>query len=352
MSPPEALLRPGTRIGPYTIVRELGRGGMGVVHEAVETSLDRRVALKVVSPALAGDPVFRAHLTTEARVQASLDSPYVLPVFAHGEVDGVLYLVSPYLPDGDLRGRLRTRGPLPTRTALAVVADVAHGLADAHAAGLVHRDIKPSNVLLRERGGRLAAYLADFGVAARASPEARQESAAADVEALARLLLAAVGGRPDRRVRRLLRTALADDPAARPPTAAALRDDLRRAAARAERAPTVRRYGVLTPLVAAALAVGAVAVVRGPATTSGTADAGADEQVAAAHLAAALVAGAGFTADQAACAAGALVRSEGVDRLRAAGVLDDDLAVLARTAAGPRLLGEVVEASASCLFRS
>ena len=81
-------LGPGDRLGPYRLVRVLGAGGMGTVHEAVEEGLGRSVALKLIAPALAHDPAFRAGFTQEARAQASLDSPHVVQVFAHGEIDG------------------------------------------------------------------------------------------------------------------------------------------------------------------------------------------------------------------------------------------------------------------------
>lgn len=152
-------------LGPYRIVRRLGVGGMGVVFEAVDTTLDRRVALKVISPHIADDESFRARFTHEARAQASLDSPHVVAVYAHGDVDGRLYIATQLVPDGDLGALIAAFGAPPVRTALDIIAQVASGLADAHASGLVHRDIKPPNVLLRRRGNALSAYLADFGIA-------------------------------------------------------------------------------------------------------------------------------------------------------------------------------------------
>ncbi len=156
---------PGELFGPYRIVRRLGVGGMGVVFEAVDTTLNRSVALKVISPALDEDETFRARFRAEAQGQASLDSPHVVSVFAHGEVEGRLYIATQLVPDGDLGALIAASGAPPVHAGVSVIAQVAAGLADAHAAGVIHRDLKPPNVLLRRRGGELHAYLADFGIA-------------------------------------------------------------------------------------------------------------------------------------------------------------------------------------------
>ena len=111
-------------LGPYRVVRRLGQGGMGTVYDAVDTTLDRHVALKLITPERAHDPDFRVRFGREARAQASLDSPHVVQVFAHGEAGGRLYIASQLVPDGDLGAYLR-RGPVPARMATAVVAQVA-----------------------------------------------------------------------------------------------------------------------------------------------------------------------------------------------------------------------------------
>lgn len=206
---------PPATLGPYRIVRLLGRGGMGTVHDAVDTVLGRHVALKLIVPELADDPDFRARFVREARAQASLDSPHVVRVFAHGEIDGRLYLASQLVPDGDLGATLRRHGPLSEPEAVDLVAQVADGLAEAHRAGLVHRDVKAANVLLHRRGTHTVAYLADFGIAA----PARGDAAVDDVRALVRLLRDVLAGTPGPALARVL----ADPPA----TAAALRDLLR-----------------------------------------------------------------------------------------------------------------------------
>jgi serine/threonine-protein kinase len=158
-------------LGPYRTGRRLGGGGMGVVLEALDTVLNRRVALKVIAADLAGDPDFRARFTREAQAQASLDSPHVVHVYGHGEDDGWLWIATQLIPDGDLGAMIRAYGAPPARTGLDLVAQVASGLADAHAEGLIHRDIKPANVLLRRRPEGLTAYLGDFGIARRVGAE-------------------------------------------------------------------------------------------------------------------------------------------------------------------------------------
>ena len=156
---------PGELIGPYRVGQRLGMGGMGIVFEALDTQLNRQVALKIISPQLADDATFRARFTREAQSQAALDSPHVVHVYAHGEVDGRLYIATQLVPDGDLGQMIQRHGAPTLGIAVEVIAQIASGLADAHAAGLVHRDIKPANVLLRIGTDSVRAYLADFGIA-------------------------------------------------------------------------------------------------------------------------------------------------------------------------------------------
>ena len=150
--------------GRYEILRLIGRGGMGVVHEARQRDLDRRVALKLLTPELAEDPEFRERFEREARTLAALDSPHIIQVYDAGEQDGVLFLATQLVNGRDLSTYLDIEGPVPVDTAVAVMADVAAALADAHDAGVLHRDIKPGNVLLRGSGA-VFAYLCDFGIA-------------------------------------------------------------------------------------------------------------------------------------------------------------------------------------------
>ena len=156
---------PGETFGRYQLERELGHGGMGVVHAALDTVLGRRVALKIVAPHLARDEEFRTRFAREAATQARLDSPHVVRIYDHGEHDGILY-ISTQLVDGvDLASLVADRGALDPALAVGVTEQLLAGLADAHRAQVVHRDVKPANVLVTAEG---AAYLCDFGIATMA----------------------------------------------------------------------------------------------------------------------------------------------------------------------------------------
>jgi predicted Ser/Thr protein kinase len=154
-------LTPGTQLGPYAIVEELGRGGMGVVYLADDQRLGRRVALKSLPPPLAGDPGFRERLRREARAAATISHPAVAVVYSLDEIDGHLLIASEYVRGHTLRAEL-ARGPLDDRRAVAIAADIARALAAAHAAGVIHRDLKPENVLITDEG---AVKVVDFGIA-------------------------------------------------------------------------------------------------------------------------------------------------------------------------------------------
>src|SRR5262245_3305928 len=134
---------------------------MGRVYEAVDISLDRTVAIKIVAPALAEEPAFRQRFISESKVAASIDHPNVLPIFSAGEQDGVLFLAMRCVIGRDLRSLVAQEGPLSPARAAHIVAQVAAGLDAAHARHLVHRDVKPANVLLTEDQH---AYLTDFGL--------------------------------------------------------------------------------------------------------------------------------------------------------------------------------------------
>ncbi len=145
--------------GRYRIEELLGRGGMGEVHRAYDTEHDRHVALKRL-PATASEE-FRARFRREAKLVAALNESHVIPIHAHGEIDGRLYLDMALIEGPDLK-RLLADGPLSPARAVEVLGQVAAALDAAHAAGVLHRDVKPANILLDTEG---RAYLADFGIA-------------------------------------------------------------------------------------------------------------------------------------------------------------------------------------------
>lgn len=156
----------GEQFGRYVIERVLGQGGMGVVYQAKDPALRRKVALKLVLPSLTVDKDFITRFEREANILAKLRSRNIVQIIEYGEVEGTVYLVTEYVPDGDLHGWLKSKGPLETVQALRLVSDVSDALFDAHRVGVVHRDVKPSNVLLWERQeGELVPYLTDFGIA-------------------------------------------------------------------------------------------------------------------------------------------------------------------------------------------
>jgi eukaryotic-like serine/threonine-protein kinase len=152
-------LDPGTRVGPYRCVRELGRGGMAVVVEAVDERTGATVALKVLRQEWP-DPEARRRFEREQRAAISIEHPALARVLDVGEREGTLYLAMEKL-DGSLAQRLRAQGPLPWREAAAICAAVARALSALHAASLVHRDVKPANLLLARDG---TVRLADLGL--------------------------------------------------------------------------------------------------------------------------------------------------------------------------------------------
>jgi streptogramin lyase len=160
----DAELQPGDAFAGHRIDAVAGRGGMGVVYRATQLDLDRTVALKLITPALAQDPLFRERFIRETRVAAGIDHPNVIPVFYAGEQEGRLYLAMRYVAGEDLRTLVRREGPLDPVRAVRILAQVASALDAAHASGIVHRDVKPANVLL---GGGDHAYLTDFGLTKR-----------------------------------------------------------------------------------------------------------------------------------------------------------------------------------------
>jgi eukaryotic-like serine/threonine-protein kinase len=266
----------------YRLGERIADGGMGSVYRAVDESLGRPVAVKVLRRELADDPTFLERFRREARAAAAVSSPGVAGVYDYGELDGRAFIVMELVEGETLAERIAARGRLPWPEAFALAEQVARALDAAHAHGLVHRDVKPGNVLIGP-GGR--AKVTDFGIAKTAAsatltrtgmvlgsanyvaPEqARGDDVgpAADQYSLGCLLFEVVTGRtpydgatavaiatqhvsapvPDPRQDRpdlpapaaaLIRRALAKDPSARFPSATAMADAL--AAARAPAAP-------------------------------------------------------------------------------------------------------------------
>jgi serine/threonine-protein kinase len=152
--------------GRYSIDRELGRGGMGIVFLAREVHLDRPVAIKLLPPDKAGNPTLRERFLREARLAAKLSHPNIIPIHAVDETAGFVYYVMAFVDGETLANRVRTRGPLPGSEGARVMREVAWALAHAHSQRLVHRDVKPDNILLEHNTGRV--LVADFGIAAAA----------------------------------------------------------------------------------------------------------------------------------------------------------------------------------------
>lgn len=149
--------------GEYSLQRELGRGGMGIVYLARDVQLDRDVAIKVLPTPMAEHAAARERFLREARTAAGLSHPHIVPIHRVGEAQGFVYFVMSYIEGETLGERLRTRGPLPSAEAARVMREVAWALAYAHGRGVVHRDIKPDNILLEASTGR--ALVTDFGIA-------------------------------------------------------------------------------------------------------------------------------------------------------------------------------------------
>jgi hypothetical protein len=311
----------GREVGRYLVGDVIGRGGFAVVHRAVDTVLERTVALKVLDPAAQRDPTIGRRFALEGRAAASLDHPAIVPVYDAGDHDGVLWMAMRLVDGRPLDQLLAAGRRLGPDEVVAVIERIGAALDHAHGRGVVHRDVKPSNLLL-EHDDPHRAHLADFGIAATArsagrytagflgtaaymAPEQARPSDVgppADRYSLACVAYEMVAGRPpfpgddhvallhahatapvaalgDPALDAVLQRALAKDPATRPPSGAALADELRRVLAPAAPpppgeppsvAPTGDRHRVAPrrpgPLVAGALALAAAGVVAAAVT--------------------------------------------------------------------------------------
>ncbi|MFG1812815.1 Stk1 family PASTA domain-containing Ser/Thr kinase [Kribbella sp. NPDC049174] len=148
--------------GRYRVGARVAKGGMATVYKALDTRLDRVVALKVMHDGLGDDAQFARRFVAEARAAARLSHPNVVAVFDQGDDDGTLFLAMEYVPGRTLRDVIREQAPLSPARALDLLAPILSALSAAHDAGIVHRDIKPENVLIADNG---VVKVADFGLA-------------------------------------------------------------------------------------------------------------------------------------------------------------------------------------------
>ena len=149
--------------GRYSLERELGRGGMGIVYLARDLRLERVVAVKLLPPDRARDAAARERFVREARMAARLSHPHIIPIHAVDEIGAFVFFVMSFVDGETLGARVRRDGALKSHDAARILREVAWALAYAHGQGVVHRDVKPDNILLERGSGR--ALVADFGIA-------------------------------------------------------------------------------------------------------------------------------------------------------------------------------------------
>src|ERR1039458_51977 len=158
-------LTSGTKLGPYEIIAPLGAGGMGEVYRALDTRLDRTVAIKILPSHLSDDAMRRQRFEREAKAVSSLNHPHICTLYDIGRQDGVDFIVMEYVEGATLAARLE-KGPLPTAEVLEYGIQLASALDKAHRNGVTHRDLKPGNIMLTKSGTKLL----DFGLAKAAPP--------------------------------------------------------------------------------------------------------------------------------------------------------------------------------------
>jgi formylglycine-generating enzyme required for sulfatase activity/predicted Ser/Thr protein kinase len=149
------------KLGKYKIIEEVGRGGFAAVYKAVDTTLDRTVALKVLAPHLLWDPTFVQRFQREAKVAANLDHPHIVTIYEVSQIEGVYFIAMQFLEGRTVSQILEAEGPWAVSRVQGVIEQMASALDYAHARGFVHRDIKPSNVIVANDG---RATLTDFGL--------------------------------------------------------------------------------------------------------------------------------------------------------------------------------------------
>src|SRR3954464_15961260 len=171
-------LSPGDVFADHRVEAVAGRGGMGVVYRAIHLALERVVALKLIAPAFAGDPDFRARFVRESRAAASIEHPNVIPIYSAGDEQDVLYISMRWVDGWDLRQLIHAvsadgaapGAPVRRQTGAPprLVAQWGAALDASHGRGLVHRDVKPANILLTPADH---AYLTDVGLTKRAAED-------------------------------------------------------------------------------------------------------------------------------------------------------------------------------------
>src|ERR1700691_5535550 len=157
-------LTTGAKLGPYEIQSPLGAGGMGEGYPALDTRLDRTVAIKILAAHLSSSPELKQRMEREARAISSMNHPSICHLYDIGSQEGTDYLVMEFLEGETLAERLR-RGAIPFSETLVIGCTIAEALAVAHRQGIVHRDLKPGNIMLTKSGAKLM----DFGLA-KATP--------------------------------------------------------------------------------------------------------------------------------------------------------------------------------------
>lgn len=160
------------QIPGYRIIRKINQGGMSTVYLAIQLSVGREVALKVMSPALNADPVFSERFQREANIVGQLSHPNIVSIYDIGRYKNLNYIAMDYLPGGSIHDKMTTG--LSTQESLRITKEIALALDHAHDKGYIHRDIKPENILFREND---AAVLSDFGVAKTVSTASRMTNA-------------------------------------------------------------------------------------------------------------------------------------------------------------------------------
>jgi serine/threonine protein kinase len=149
------------KLGKYKIIEEVGRGGFAAVYKAVDTTLNRTVALKCLAPHLLWDPTFVQRFQREAEVAANLDHPNIVTIYEVSQIEGVYFIAMQFLAGRTVSQILEAEGALPVSQVRAIIEQIASALDYAHARGFVHRDVKPSNVIVADDG---RATLTDFGL--------------------------------------------------------------------------------------------------------------------------------------------------------------------------------------------